>query len=80
MFFHEVEEVAPLKRILIIFRHSFNIGGKSFTQRERILNSILPIAFTFVHVFHQIVAHLPQKATELVRFLITLKIWAFLKK
>ena len=65
---------------VIIFRHVYNMGGKSSAPMERFFYTILSIALTFVHVFHQIVALLPQNATEIVRFLKTLKIWVFFSK
>ena len=55
----------------------YKIGENSFSQRERFSYPIVSIAFTFDHVFHQRVAHLPFNATELVRFFKTLKIWIF---
>ena len=41
---------------------------------------ILPVAFTLLHVFHHIVAHLPYNATQVVRFLEVFKICFFFEK
>ena len=56
------------------------MGGKYSNQRERFPRPILLIAFTFVHIFHQIVTHLPYNSTEIVRFKNTFKFWGFFDK
>ena len=63
---------------VIILSHILKLGAKSFTQILRFLAQGLPFAFAmFVHVserelfFHQVVANLPQNASELLRFLKT---------
>ena len=48
------------------------MGTKSSFQRERFFNPISPIAFTFVHFFHQIVAHFCRRSR--------LKQWNFSKR
>ena len=66
--------------IFITLHHIvYNMGAKSSTQRERLFYTILPIAFTLVQVYHQVVAHLQQNATELVTSLKHANFGLFLK-
>ena len=53
----------------VIFRHVCNMAEKSSYQSDQFFSPILPIAFTFVHVFHQNVIYLLENATEIVKFL-----------
>ena len=61
----------------LLFSAIYIIWEQNLPLNENVFYPILPNAFTFVHLFHQIVA---QNATERVKFLKTLKIWVFLEK
>ena len=66
--------------ILIFCGILFIIWKRNLPPNANVFYPILPIAFTFVHVFLEIVKYLPQNAAELVRFLKTFYIRALWKK
>ena len=56
------------------------MGRKSSAhKKKRFLTKLCQLS-SFVHVCYQIVAHLPQSATELVRFLEMFKFGVFFEK
>ena len=52
----------------------------NYSLNENTFYPILPIAFTFAHLFYQILTHLPKNATEIAKFLETFRIWNWISK
>ena len=68
----------------MVFRHIYNMGRKSSTQRERFLrlqidNVWMSDCSAFDFFNHQIKEKLPQNATEIPSFLKTYENWTLLK-